>query len=100
MAGLRVWAPDGLQIIDTGTSVALILGSVLLGGNDQTQSGSFTDDRLLLGRPYFLVTTLEVNGFIGYRPNVSFSGNVVSWSWPPQYGGTPYPRCRFIYGLK
>lgn len=99
-AGLQIWREDGLLVIDTQTSVALICGSVLIGGANQAQSGSFTDDRLSLGRPYYIVTTLEVNGFIGYRPNVTFSGNTVSWSWPVQYGGISYPRCRFIYGLK
>lgn len=100
MSGLQIFAADGGLLVDTDTSVAVILNSVLIGGSNQAQSGSIVDSRLSLGRPFFLVTTLEVNGFIGYRPNVTFGNGVVNWSWPPQNSGTPYPRARFIYGFK
>ncbi|UYY77488.1 hypothetical protein [Sphingomonas sp. R1] len=101
MAGLEVWRQsDGLKIIDTQDSALLILGSALIGGPNQAQSGSFGDGRLTLGTPWFLVTSVEVTGFVGYRPNVSFSGTTVTWSWPPQYSGNAYPRTRFIYGVR
>lgn len=99
-ASFVVGNPDGFALFDAGKSVALILGSALIGGANQAQSGSFQDPRLPLGRPYFLVTSLEVNSFIGYRPNVTFSGTTISWEWPANYAGAPYPRARFIYGLK
>lgn len=97
---IQIWDETGFQILDTESSVALILGSVLIGGDNQSQSGSFTDSRLPLGRPYSLVTSLEVTGFIGYIPTITFSGTTVSWSWPQQYGAISYPRTRFIYGFK
>lgn len=105
MPGLKVYRPDGLQVVDVGSGVALPLNSVLIGGDNQSQSGTVYDSRLTSGNPYYLVTTLEVNGFIGYRPNITFSGGTLYWSWPPNTGngagGTlPYPRCRFIYGLR
>lgn len=100
MAGLQLFGPDGSLVVDTDTSVGLILGTVTVGGDDQTQTGTFYDDRLWLGRPFSIVTTIEVNSFIGYRPDVRIAGNKVTWSWPPQYGALPYPRARFIYGLK
>lgn len=102
---LRTWGPDGSLIVDADSSVALVLGSVTIGGDNQAQSGSITDARLLLGRPFHIVTTVEVNGFIGYRPIVRFNGTQVNWSWPQNTGdgsgGTlPFPKTRFIYGLK
>lgn len=105
MAGLKVWTPSGRQVVDTESSVALILDVVTIGGGNQAQSGVINDARLVLGRPFYLVTTLEVNGFIGYRPEVTFGPLTVSWRWPQNsgdgQGGTlAFPRCRFIYGLR
>ncbi|MCI1143233.1 hypothetical protein MOP88_14430 [Sphingomonas sp. WKB10] len=101
MAGIQVFRQsDGLKIISTQDSALLILGSVLIGGSNQAQSGSLNDSRLTLGDPWFLVTSLEVTGFVGYRPDVSFSGATLSWSWPAQYSGNAYPRTRFVYGVR
>lgn len=98
--GLQLFTPDGLLFLDTDSSVACILGSVVVGGADQTQSGSFTDPKLALGRPFAVVTSVEVNSFIGYKVNVSISGTTVNWSFPANTPGNPYPRCRFVYGLR
>lgn len=100
MAGLQTFGPDGSLIVDAGSNVACVLGIVTIGGSNQAQAGSLTDARLLLGRPFARVVTLEVNSFIGYSPTVRFNGNKVTWSWPPNYGGLAYPVARFIYGLK
>jgi hypothetical protein len=101
MTTFRIRRPeDGLVTIDTQDSALLILGSALIGGSNQAQSGSFGDSRLTLGTPWFLVTSVEVTGFVGYRPNVSFNGTTLTWSWPPQYSGNAYPRTRFIYGVR
>lgn len=98
--GLQLFTPDGFMFLDTDSSVACILGSVVVGGPDQTQSGSFTDPKLALGRPFAVVTSVEVNSFIGYKVSVSISGTTVSWTFPPNFGTAPFPRCRFIYGLR
>lgn len=100
MSGLQIYRENGDLLIDVDTSVALPLGVVNVGGANQAQSGEFYDDRLWLGRPFSLVTSIEVNSFIGYRPLVRIAGNKVTWTWPPQYGALPYPKARFIYGLK
>ncbi|MDG2532080.1 hypothetical protein P6144_00320 [Sphingomonas sp. HITSZ_GF] len=98
--GLQLFDTNGFMFLDTDSSVACVLGSVVVGGSDQTQSGSFTDLKLSLGRPFAVVTSVEVNSFIGYKVNVSISGTTVSWSFPANTGSNPYPRCRFIYGLR
>lgn len=98
--GLQLFDTTGFMFLDTDSSVACVLGSVAVGGADQTQSGSFTDPKLALGRPFAVVTSVEVNSFIGYKVTVTISGTTVSWSFPPNNPGNPYPRCRFIYGLR
>jgi hypothetical protein len=105
-SGLQIFGPDGTITVDTDSSVGLVLGIVTIGGEfDQSPTGSVADSRISLGWPYAVVTNVEVNSFIGYMPTIWFNGTTVQWSWPPQYGDgqggvQPYPRARFIYGLK
>jgi hypothetical protein len=92
LAGVQVWAPDGTILIDTNTSVALILGTFAIGGTGSPQSGSVTDARLANGRPYAFMLLGGIPGANNQEAEVTVSGTTVTWRYPnadPTFANRP-----------
>lgn len=93
--GLQVWAPDGTLLIDTTTSVVLILGTFALGGGGFPQSGSVVDERLRNGRPYAFMLVSGVPAADGSDVVITTTANSIDWSFPV---GDLRPACVVMYG--
>lgn len=100
-AGLRLWDPNGVLMVDTTSAVTVILGYVAIGGN-ATASGSLVDVNINLGIPFSIITSFTAAVASDYRPEITFSGSTISWTFvgSPLYFTGIYPACVFIYGVK
>lgn len=94
--------PAGLQVRDASNNLIIDISSRLtrvLYSATVSAAGSHTSDEYLTGDLFY--TSLPIRavatgaGDFGARPNVSKSGNVVSWTWP----GTPTGDCLIILGV-
>jgi hypothetical protein len=74
--GLQVWDAAGNVAIDTTSSVGTIVGSVAYGNTN----GSATISEFSLGRPVWFVLP-GTGGSSVYQPNITVSGNTLSWTW-------------------
>jgi hypothetical protein len=74
------------MVVDTTTSVALILGTFQIGGVGFPQSGTVTDDRLYNGRAYAFQLLGGIPGADNKEAVISASGNAITWAYPDQDG--------------
>ena len=74
--GLQVWDASGNLAIDTSGSLGTVAGSVAYGNTN----GSVTIPEFSMGRPLWFVLP-GAGGSSVYQPNISVSGNTLSWSW-------------------
>jgi len=98
--GLQVWAQNGTLLIDTTSSVALILGTFAIGGAGSAQSGSITDARLGNGRPFAFQLLGGIPGADNKEAIITTSANGVSWSYPSAEATyeSDRPRATIMYG--
>lgn len=98
--GLQVWSPSGALMIDTSTSVVLMLGTFAVGGQGTPQSGSIYDARLSNGRPFYFMLLGGIPGVDNNEVNVTFSGDTLTWSYPKPDGsaGNIRPNATIMYG--
>lgn len=98
-AGLQVWDEAGNLIIDTSTFMGRLIASI----DASAMSGTATVPGLDQGIP-FAIPILDVgSGVQTYAtvsmPQVTFSGNSVSWTrQTPASGGAP--ACQLILGVR
>lgn len=90
--GLQVWDGNGNSTLDVSDSLTRVLGTIkTVGGADET--GSFYDERLLGGRPWFTVVLQRIELT---TPFVSIDGATISWAADKYYPTSP---CLLIYGI-
>lgn len=75
-AGLQVFSPTGAVLVDTSVRVGKLVGSVTTNKAD----GSIATDTSK-GTPFYYVTTPEDPSWGALFPEVSFSGNTMSWAY-------------------
>lgn len=76
--GLRIWDAAGGLVLDETMRLGQVLGVV----TTDESAGSITNDALLLGTPFAIVTPLGELLLLTYvieLPEPTFSGNTMSW---------------------
>lgn len=71
--GLQVWNAAGNLIVDTNTSLGIILGTHTI--TKSSGNGSLIVPNLALGTPFFLFVAVTASFF----PAISISGTTISW---------------------
>lgn len=81
--GLKIWDELGNVVLDTNVRVGRIIGQVTSG----TSAGSISVPDFAQGTPWFIVQPITSAGFTAEVPNVTISGNTLSWTFPlaPNY---------------
>lgn len=74
--GLQLFNASGQMILDLTSDTFNILGSF----DTTTANGSFTVPETITSPDILDVFTVGLNGFLA-NPNISISGNVISWSF-------------------
>ena len=90
--GLQVWDRNGSSTLDVSDSLTRVLGMIQTKGGDG-DSGSFNDDRLLSGRPWFAIVLQKVE-FV--MPAVTISGSTISWASEKYFNTSA---CTLYYGV-
>ena len=75
-AGLQVWNPSGVLMVDTSVRIGKLVGSITTNKAD----GSVWTDTTK-GTPFYYVTTPEDPSWGALFPEVSFSGNTMTWTY-------------------
>ena len=76
--GLQVWDANGVIVLDTTIRVGTHLGEVSTGRSN----GSFYDERLKRGNPYFFASINYAPASWEFiNPDVVISGGTISWSF-------------------
>lgn len=75
-AGFQAWDASGALIIDITTRTGFVIGSVAI--NLFNQSGSVTNAGFADGSPFYFI--VAATGESGRYPQVSFSGNTMTWT--------------------
>jgi hypothetical protein len=98
--GLQVWLPNGTLVVDTTTSVVLILGTFQIGGVGFPQTGTVTDNRLYNGRPYSFQLLGGIPGADNKEAVITASGNTITWRFPEADASQPLnrPNTTVMYG--
>lgn len=91
-AGLQIWDAAGRLQVDISTKLYRFIGAVSSG----TSAGSIANDGLYQGTPFSFSVLSGSAGFGAFGPIVTFSGNVMSWSFKP---GTPAISATIFYGV-
>ena len=73
--GLQVWDSSGNLIVDTNSSLGVILGTHTI--TKSAGNGSLSVGDLSLGTPFFTVITSTGT----FYPIVSVSGSTISWTY-------------------
>jgi hypothetical protein len=74
------------MLIDTGTSLGRVLGSVTI--NSGNQSGSLSNSRLTSGTPFYFCVPNTTGGWTtNSTPVVSFSGTTMTWTQGKNFNG-------------
>ncbi|CAB3795450.1 hypothetical protein LMG28138_03882 [Pararobbsia alpina] len=100
MAGLQVFGPDGRIVMDTPHRLGRVLGAVFING-----AGSLINAALAQGTPFVSFSPSEIFGTVGGQiisPTITFSGTVMSWTYPAAGGGLAAPAVKngwAIYGI-
>lgn len=82
--GMQIFDPSGILKVDISDRLLRFLGTIIVGPGPA--SGSVTDDGFLTGTPFWFSTMHSANSSSfwpgeGLLPaDVSFSGNLMSWS--------------------
>lgn len=92
LQGLQVWDRYGNSTLDVSDSLTRVLGTIQTQGRDD-ESGAYSDERLLGGRPWFTVLLQQVERF---SPKVTISGSTISWAAEQYYPMSP---STIIYGI-
>lgn len=88
--GIQVMNASGGVEFDTADSVGRILALVSI----TSSGGNTTDARLQTGRPFW-VYMKDSGGSWSNQPDISVSGDTLTWSWPVGGGANG----RILYGV-
>lgn len=100
-AGLQIFGPDGRTWLDTSNRLGRVLGIEFISGS----AGSLSNAGLSQGTPFVSFTPSEIFGTITGQiisPTFSFSGNTMSWVYPPAGANLAAPAVKSgwaIYGI-
>ncbi|MCP3729246.1 hypothetical protein M9978_02295 [Sphingomonas sp. MG17] len=94
VAVLRIWRPDGSLKVNLSKRLCRRLGSVVTG----TVDGSIDHPGFALGHPRWQVLSTSGDMSQSYAPQVSVSGNTLSWAFEGGYEGTR-SSCIIRYGV-
>jgi hypothetical protein len=100
-AGLQVFGPDGRVWLDTSSRLGRVLGTVSINGS----AGSLLNAGLSQGTPFVSFSPSEIFGTVTGQiisPTFSFSGNSMSWVYPPGGANIAAPAIKVgwaIYGI-
>lgn len=102
--GIQCWNASGVKTLDVDTRIAKFLGTAQVGNSytGSSTSGTITDSRFTdyAGTtPFAFILGGGVDND-GNRIEFSFSGSVLTWSFPNGTGGSQTrPNTTFIYGI-
>lgn len=102
--GIQCWNASGIKTLDIDTRIAKFLGTSQVGNTytGSSTSGTITDNRFTAYSgtiPFAFILAGGVDND-GNRVQFSFSGDVLTWSFPNGAGGTQTrPDTTFIYGI-
>lgn len=90
--GLEVYDENGNTILDSNSRCSRMLGNI----NTTTATGSVTAP-FNEGSPFFFVMGAYVGiGNLSYGPNITISGNTLSWTYT---SGSPNTNLTIVYGV-
>jgi hypothetical protein len=90
--GLQIWDATSNLILDTTSRIPKLLGSTTVSTNGNLNNSDFST-----GTPYALVLPItEGVGEIHTLPEVTFSGNTMTWTY---VGGMTNLQVLIIYGI-
>jgi len=103
--GVQCWNAAGTKTLDIDTRIAKFFGTAQVGHayTGTAASGTITDSRstAYTGTTPFAFALEGGIDLDGNRCEFSFSGNVLTWSFPNSVSGTPStrPATTFVYGI-
>lgn len=102
-SGVQCWNASGQKTLDLTTRVAKFFGTASIGNSytGTATSGTITDSRFTAysGLTPFAFIVAGGIDFDGNRAVFSFSGNVLTWTFPNGSGNSyTRPDTTFIYG--
>lgn len=99
--GLEIYNASGQKTFASSDYLPRYLGSVFTGqSNGSVTNAGLTDGT---GTPFYLYFPLSTNGSNVYPPQITISGNVVSWSfdyWTGFPDNSYFANGILIYGLR